>query len=41
MGEWFGTACDVIIFAAAVLVAIKNIAEWFGKPIGIFKNKSE
>ena len=39
--EWFGTACDVIIFAAAVLIAIKNIAEWFGKPIGVFKNKAE
>lgn len=35
------TICDVIILIAAVLVAISNIAKFFGKPIKFFKEKNE
>ena len=33
--------CNVIIIFGAVVVAIKNIAEWFGKPIRLFKKKTD
>lgn len=33
--------CNVIIIIGAVVVAIKNIAEWFGKPIRLFKKKTD
>ena len=33
--------CNCIIIAGGVIIAIKNIAEWFGKPINFFKNKTD
>lgn len=33
--------CNAIIIIGAVVVAIKNIAEWFGKPIRLFKKKTD
>ncbi len=35
------TICDLIILFAAVLVAISNIAKFFGKPIKFFNKKKE
>lgn len=31
--------CDIIILVAGVLVAIKTISEWFGKPISFVRKK--
>lgn len=39
--NWLQTACNVIILAGGVVVAIKNISEWFGKPITFLKKKSD
>lgn len=33
--------CNIIIIIGGAVVAIKNIAEWFGKPIRLFKKKTE
>ena len=41
MQEWLQTACNVIILCGGVVVAIKNISEWFGKPITFLKKKSD
>lgn len=39
--EWLQTVGDVIILVGAILVAIKTICEWFGKPISFFKKKTD
>lgn len=31
--EWFALLCNGVVFFAALIVAIKNIAEILGKPI--------
>lgn len=41
MAEWFNLICNGIIFASAVFIAIKNLAEMFGKPIKFVKKKSD
>ena len=33
--------CNIIILVGGAIVAIKNIAEWIGKPIRLFKKKSD
>ena len=38
--EWLQTVCNVIIIVGGAIMAIKNVAEWFGKPIRFFKKKS-
>lgn len=35
----FESICNWIVLIAAVIVGITNIAKFFGKPIGLFKNK--
>lgn len=37
----FHSICDIIVLVSAVLIAIKNIAEWFGKPIKFFQKKKD
>ena len=39
--EQLQVVCNVIIIIGAACLAIKNIAEFFGKPLGIFKKKNE
>lgn len=39
--EWLQTICNIIIIVGGAIVAIKNVAEWFGKPIRFFKKKSD
>ena len=41
MQEWLQTACNVIILCGGVVVAIKNISEWLGKPITFLKKKTD
>jgi hypothetical protein len=38
--EWLGALCDGVVLAAAVLVAIKTIAEMLGKPIRLVRNRA-
>ena len=38
--EWLGMFCDGVVLAAAVLVAIKTIAEMIGKPIRLVRNRA-
>ena len=38
--EWLGALCDGVVLAAAVLVAIKTIAEMLGKPIKLVRNRA-
>lgn len=38
--EWLGMFCDGVVLAAAVLVAIKTIAEMLGKPIKLVRNRA-
>ena len=33
--------CNIIILVGGAIVAVKNIAEWIGKPIKLFKKKSD
>ena len=39
--DWLQTVCNWIIITGGVLVAIKTISEWFGKPIRFFKQRNE
>lgn len=39
--EWLQTVCNVIIIVGGAIMAVKNVAEWFGKPIRLFKKKSD
>jgi hypothetical protein len=39
--EWLQTVCNVIIIVGGACMAIKNVSEWFGKPIRLFKKKSD
>lgn len=39
--EILSAICNVIIITGSVLVAVKTIAEWCGKPIRFFKKKSD
>ena len=39
--DWLQTACNAIILVGGVVVAVKNISEWFGKPITFLKKKSD
>ena len=39
--EIFNLICNGIVFASAVLLAVKNIAEMAGKPIKFIKTKSD
>lgn len=39
--EWLQTICNIIIVVGGAIIAIKNVAEWFGKPIRFFKKKSD
>jgi hypothetical protein len=38
--NWLGALCDGVVLAAAVLVAIKTIAEMLGKPIKLVRNRA-
>ena len=38
--EWLQTICNIIIIVGGAIMAIKNVAEWFGKPVRFFKKKS-
>jgi ATP-dependent protease Clp ATPase subunit len=33
--------CNIIIIIGGAIMAIKNVAEWFGKPIRFFKKKTD
>ena len=39
--EQLQTICNIIIIVGGAIIAIKNVAEWFGKPIRLFKKKSD
>jgi hypothetical protein len=39
--ERLQTVCNVIIIVGGAIMAIKNVAEWFGKPIRLFKKRSD
>ena len=39
--DWLQTVCNLIIFIGGTVVAIKNISEWFGKPLRFFKKKTD
>lgn len=39
--EWLQTVCNLIIIVGGAIIAIKNVAEWLGKPIRLFKKKSD
>lgn len=39
--EYFEIICNGIVFISAVFIAIKNIAEMFGKPIRLLKRKND
>lgn len=39
--EQLQTICNIIIIIGGAIIAIKNVAEWFGKPIRLFKKKSD
>ena len=39
--EWLQPLCNVIILIGGACMAIKNISEWCGKPIKLFKQKNE
>lgn len=39
--QWMQTICNIIIIIGSVVVAIKNIAEWCGKPITFLKNQQD
>lgn len=39
--EYFEIICNGIVFISAVFIAIKNIAEMFGKPIRLLKKKND
>lgn len=38
-GTWLSMVCNLIILIGGAIVAIKNIFEWCGKPIKIFKKR--
>lgn len=38
---WLQTVCNIIIIVGGAIMAIKNVAEWFGKPIRFFKKRTE
>lgn len=38
--QWLQTVCNIIIIVGGAILAIKNVTEWFGKPIRFFKKKS-
>lgn len=39
--EWLQPVCNVIIIVGGAIMAIKNVSEWFGKPIRLFKKKTD
>lgn len=39
--EWLETVCNIIIIIGGAVMAVKNVSEWFGKPIRFFKQKTE
>ena len=39
--QWLQTVCNIIIIVGGAIMAIKNVSEWFGKPIRLFKKKSD
>ena len=39
--EWLQTICNVIIIVGGACMAIKNISEWLGKPIKIFRKRAD
>ena len=39
--EWMQIICNTIIIIGGAIMAIKNVSEWFGKPIQFFKKKSD
>ena len=38
--EWLQNVCNIIIIVGGAIIAVKNVAEWFGKPIRFFKKKT-
>lgn len=39
--EWLQTVCNLIIIIGGAIMAIKNVSEWFGKPIRFFRKRSD
>jgi hypothetical protein len=39
--EWLQPVCNIIIIVGGAIMAIKNVSEWFGKPIRLFKKKTD
>ena len=39
--EWLQTVCNVIIIIGGACMAIKNVSEWLGKPIKIFRKRAD
>ena len=39
--EWLQTVCNIIIIVGGACMAIKNVSEWLGKPIRLFKKKGD
>ena len=39
--EWLQTVCNIIIIVGGACMAIKNVSEWLGKPIHLFKKKGD
>ena len=39
--EWLQTICNIIIIIGGACVGIKTIAEFFGKPITLFRSRSD
>lgn len=39
--EWLQPVCNIIIIVGGAIMTIKNVSEWFGKPIRFFKQKTD
>lgn len=39
--EWLQPICNIIIIIGGAIMAIKNVSEWFGRPIRLFKKKTD
>ena len=39
--EWLQPICNIIIIVGGAIMAIKNVSEWFGRPIRLFKKKTD
>ena len=39
--EWLQTVCNIIIIVGGACMAIKNVSEWLGRPIKIFRKRAD